>query len=159
MQAAVLEVVVVAAGPLQQFKVQLDLFTTRLATCFEQHATKGVNHAAATGKHQPTVTAAYPIDHHGKGLVFLGAGHDRGAVHRAIRVHVAVADNDQVDTQLRQGATAFRELDVVADQQADAQPVPAGGGEAITGLEQATFGRPQVGLAVRQGQAVRGEQD
>ncbi len=98
------------------------------------------------------------VDHHRVGLVFHGAGHDRGAMGRAIGVHVAIGHDDQFRTQLAEGPRAFRELDVEAHQQADPDAVPQGGGVAVARREDAAVGGPQVGLAVFQGDAVGSDQ-
>ncbi|MNP22113.1 hypothetical protein D3C76_1147700 [compost metagenome] len=59
---------------------------------------------------------------------------------------------------MRQGAGGFRELDVVADQQTNSHPVPQAGGEAITGFIHATLRRPQVRLAILEGDTLGGNQ-
>ncbi|MCY1437289.1 hypothetical protein D9M71_534460 [compost metagenome] len=139
-------------------QVQFDHLPAGFTTGFEQQAPVRVDHRAAAGEYQAVIAWADAVDHQREGLVFLGAGHDRGAMHRAVGVHVAVGYHDQVDAQLRQGAAAFWQLDVVADQQADAQAFPAHRGVAIARLEQAAFRGPEVGLAVAQGDAFRGDQ-
>ncbi|MNR10697.1 hypothetical protein D3C85_1269610 [compost metagenome] len=76
----------------------------------------------------------------------------------AVGVHVAVGHQDQLGAQLAQGASALRELDVEADQDADPHALPQRRRVAVAGGEDAAIRRPQVGLAVAQGDAFGGDQ-
>jgi hypothetical protein len=125
---------------------------------FVQQRAERIDQSTATGKRQAAIARFNAIDHQRECLIFLGSRHDCGAMGRAVRVHVAVGHDQQLGAQLGQRPGTFRKFDVVADQQADPQPVPLARGITITGTEHATVRSPEVRLAVAQGNAFRRDQ-
>ena len=123
-------------------QVEAHALLARLAPGFPLHLPERVDGSAAPGEDQAVIALAHPVDHDREQLIFLGSSHDRSAVHRAVGVHVAVGDDDQFGPQLCQGPGRFRQLDVVADQDADPQPLPQNRGETVAGAERTALRGP-----------------
>ncbi|MNN28763.1 hypothetical protein D3C81_1423420 [compost metagenome] len=75
-----------------------------------------------------------------------------------IGFHVAIGDQDQLGAQCRYSPGGFRELGVVADQQADTYAAPLHGAITVAGQHQPGFGDPEVGLAITEPDPFRGDE-
>lgn len=88
-QPLIIQIPIILPRRRQLIQIQFNRKLSFLPPGLEQQSPQRIHQRTAASKHQPAITLFYPVDHQRKRLVFLGAGHDRGAVSRAVRVHVA----------------------------------------------------------------------